>query len=161
MQTELIVLRLVHILLGVFWAGTLVFLALFLEPSIRAAGPAGGQVMQQLAGRHLLQVMPVVGLVTILSGLRLLAIMSNGFTGEWMRSRPGMAYSVGAAAALLAFGIGVLIMRPTMKRVMQIGPDPARQSEAQTLRLRSARAGRVVATLLTIAAGAMAIGRYL
>ena len=161
MQTELIVLRLFHILLGVFWAGSLVFMAVFLEPSIRAAGPAGGQVMQQLVARRVLQVMPIVGLVTILSGLRLLALMSNGFSSDWMRSHHGMAYNVGAGAALLAFGIGILIMRPTMKRVMQIGADPARPSEAQTLRLRSALAGRVVAALLTIAAGAMAIGRYL
>ncbi|HTR21043.1 MAG TPA: hypothetical protein VMH88_09345 [Gemmatimonadales bacterium] len=161
MHTELIALRLVHILLGVFWAGSLVFMAVFLEPSLRAAGPAGAPVMQQLAARRLLQIMPVVALVTILSGLRLMAIMSNGFTGEWMRSRSGTAYSVGAAAALLAFGMGILVMRPTMKRLMLIGADPARASEAQVLRLRSTRTGQIVAVLLTITAAAMAIGRYL
>ena len=35
-----LVLRLVHIVFGVFWVGAAFFLAMFLEPSIRAAGPA-------------------------------------------------------------------------------------------------------------------------
>ena len=50
----MIVLRLLHVGLGVFWAGSLLFIALFLEPSVRAALPESGKVMQQLAKRRLL-----------------------------------------------------------------------------------------------------------
>ncbi len=42
MHAVMIALRLLHILLGVFWAGTLFFIVTFLEPSVRAAGPEGG-----------------------------------------------------------------------------------------------------------------------
>lgn len=161
MYAELIALRLIHVMMGVFWAGSIVFMAVFLEPSLRGAGPAGGQVMQQLIGRRVTQVLPVVALLTILSGLRLLAIDSAGFNADWMRSTHGMAFSIGAAAALIGFGVGIFVMRPALNRVIAIGADPAGQAEAQALRMRSARAGRIVAGLLTIAAGAMAIGRYL
>ena len=37
----LYVLRILHIAVGVFWVGSVVFLSAFLTPSIRAAGPAG------------------------------------------------------------------------------------------------------------------------
>jgi len=161
MHLEQIVLRLVHVLLGAFWMGSVVFLAVFLEPSVRGAGPAGGQVMQQLARRHVLEVMPSVALLNMLSGLRLLALDSNGFNGDWLRSGAGQAYALGAAAALVAFGTGVFVMRPAVKRAMAIGPDPQRQAEAQVLRSRSAQAGRVVAGLLVVAAAAMALARYL
>lgn len=160
MHAELIVLRLLHVVLGVYWVGTVVFLAVFLEPSIRGAGPAGGQVMQGLAGRHFMEVMPAVALLAILSGLRLFALDAGGSV-NFMQSRGGMAFTTGAAAALIGFAVGVFVMRPAIKRAMAIGPDPARQAEVQGLRQRAALGGRVVAALLTIAAGAMAIARYL
>lgn len=160
MHAELIVLRLLHVVLGVYWVGTVVFLAVFLEPSIRGAGPAGGQVMQGLAGRHFMEIMPAVALLAVLSGLRLFALDAAG-APDFMRSRGGMAFTTGAVAALIGFGIGVFVMRPAIKRAMAIGPDPARQAEAQVFRRRAALAGRVVAALLTIAAGAMSIARYL
>ena len=49
----LIVLRLLHIVLGVFWVGAVVFIAFLLFPSVRESGPAGGAVMQRLMGRGL------------------------------------------------------------------------------------------------------------
>ena len=42
------VARLAHILAGAFWFGTFVFVARFLMPAIKAAGPAAGPVMAQL-----------------------------------------------------------------------------------------------------------------
>ena len=39
------VLRIAHIVTGAFWVGTVIFLAAFLLPSLRAAGPAAGPVM--------------------------------------------------------------------------------------------------------------------
>jgi hypothetical protein len=42
-------LRLVHIVSGVFRVGTMLFVAGFLQPAVAAAGPDGGRVMQRLA----------------------------------------------------------------------------------------------------------------
>jgi len=49
MDISMLILRVIHILLGIFWVGTALFFVLFFEPTIRAAGPAGGAVMGRLA----------------------------------------------------------------------------------------------------------------
>src|SRR5512132_1177730 len=41
-------LRFTHIVVGVFWVGTIVFVAFYLLPTMRAVGPAAGPVMQEL-----------------------------------------------------------------------------------------------------------------
>ena len=48
MDIFLIAARIVHIGLGVFWAGTIFFFVFLLEPSVRSVGPQGGLVMKAL-----------------------------------------------------------------------------------------------------------------
>ncbi|MBA3672180.1 MAG: hypothetical protein H0W68_09190 [Gemmatimonadaceae bacterium] len=48
-QTITIILRLVHILSGVFWAGSAIFNDRFVAPTIRALGADSGKVMRELA----------------------------------------------------------------------------------------------------------------
>jgi len=55
--------------------------------------------------------------VTILSGVYLVWILSAGFHIEWFASRAGFGYSVGGAAALVAFLTGALINIPTASRI--------------------------------------------
>lgn len=164
-------LRVIHIVCGVYWAGTLLFVATFLEPSVRAAGPDGAKVMQALMRRRFIDVMPVVALLTILSGLDLYRRVSAGFSAVWITSRPGMSITIGAVAALIAFTIGVGVMRPAAKKMGPLGqmaqqlpegPErDARLAEVQRLRGRAAVAGRWVAGLLAIAVVGMAAARYL
>ena len=72
MDMPLILARVLHISMGVFWAGTIVFNAIFLSPSMRDAGPDGAKVAAGLMKRRFLDVMPIVALTSILSGLYLL-----------------------------------------------------------------------------------------
>ena len=91
----LIALRLTHIVFGVFWAGTAMFNAIFLIPAVRALGPAGAPVMQQIGEKQNLSAYFLgSGVLTVLSGLGLYWYDSKGFTGEFMRSRGGMTTSV-------------------------------------------------------------------
>ncbi len=39
MDLEMVVLRILHIVFGVFWVGSAFFLVLILEPRLRALGP--------------------------------------------------------------------------------------------------------------------------
>ena len=52
MDTYLVVLRIVHILAGVFWVGAVVTTILFLQPTARDVGPAAGPFMAHLAGKR-------------------------------------------------------------------------------------------------------------
>lgn len=169
MDLLLLAMRPLHVVLGTFWVGTLVFNALFLQPAIRDAGPDGAKVAAALMRRRFLDVMPLVAIVTILSGLWLYWHVSGGFQPEFMGSRTGMALGVGAAAAFVAFALGVVVMRPAMLHAAELskaaaqaaGPDgDARLATAQRLRAKAAAVGRWVAALLTLSVAAMALARY-
>lgn len=164
MDPMLVAMRLLHVGLGVFWAGALIFIALFLQPSVRDAGPDGAKVMAGIMRRRFLDIMPVVALVTILSGLWLYWRASAGFQPAYMGSPMGTTIGIGALAALAAFGIGVGVMRPAVKRAAALSqgapPDDAGMAAAQALRARAATAGRIVAALLAVAVIAMAVARY-
>jgi hypothetical protein len=171
MDVGMLVLRLFHVGLGVFWAGTMLFFVFLLEPSIREAGPEGGKVVQALMRRGYLNIMPVVALLTILSGVDLLRRASGGFNADWMGSAEGMTFLVGSVAAILALVTGVTVMRPSALRMTslmqamgqaQAGPEKERLgAEVAGLRQRMTTGGRVIAVLLIIAVATMAVARYL
>ena len=91
---ELYVLRVLHIVVGVFWVGSVVFLSLFLTPSIRAAGPAGGAVMQQLMGARRPRWSMGAAIVTLLSGFGLYWRDSGGFIRLAASDPAGFALAV-------------------------------------------------------------------
>jgi hypothetical protein len=170
MNTSALILRLIHIVCGVYWAGTLMFVATLLQPSVADAGPEGGKVMQALLRRRYLEILPVIALLTILSGLELFRRISGGFRMSWIGTRPGMTLTIGVLAALVAFTIGMSVLRPAAKSVGPLaqkaqqlpeGPDrDALLAEVGRLRRRTALGGRWVAALLAIAVIGMAAFRY-
>ena len=169
-MTIALVLRLLHIVLGVFWAGVVFFLVLYLGPAIQRAGPDGGMVMQEINKARFFEVMPLAALITIATGVWLMWLVSNGFDTPFFSSRWGISLSVGGAAAIVAFVIGVFIMRPATTRMLELGPQMASASsdeerqqlgaEMQTLQARSRAASVWVAWLLLIAVAGMAAARY-
>ena len=157
MNGEMIALRILHIGGGVFWAGTTIFAAFFLEPSVSAAGPAGGEVMKRLNATRFHPVMITLTLLTILAGLRLLWIASGGFNATWMRSPSGLCYTIGGVSALIGFVIGAAVNGPTVRQLGAVTDAATR--EALLARLRMAT--RVTALLLILTVVMMAIGRYI
>lgn len=154
----ILVLRLVHILSGVFWVGTMMFNSAFLFPALKEAGPDGAKVAAGLAKRRFMIVMPIVALLTIASGIWLFSVVSGGGQPTFMQTRQAKTLIVGAICAIVAFLIGIIVVRPAMTKAMAVGQsDPSR---AQSLRIRADNAGRVVTLLLVLAAAAMAMARY-
>jgi uncharacterized membrane protein len=163
MDSMFLIMRLLHVVSGVFWAGTMLFVAFFLFPSVRDAGPEGGKVVAELTRRRFTEVVPVVALIAILSGLWLYWRVSAG-QSMYMSSATGMTFGTGGAAAILSLIIGMTVVRPSMKRAAELAaagkPDEVRMAQIQTLRGRAGKGGQVVAVLLLVAVAAMAIGRY-
>jgi uncharacterized membrane protein len=167
----IITLRLIHILAGVFWAGTAMFTAVFLLPSIRALGPAGAPVMQQIAQvRKLPRYFLGAGALTVISGIGLYSAASGGFKNEWMRSGTGVTFGIGALFGILAITIGIFVATPTAKKAGVLGaaiasagkpPSPEQQAEMQRLQARMGKASASGAILLVLAAAAMAVARYI
>ena len=168
--TTVYLLRLLHVVIGAIWVGAVVFIAAFLVPSIRAAGPAGGAVMQQLMqARRLPLWMMAAALLTVLSGLGLYGHNSAGFRSEWLASGPGRVYGLGAVCALLAVGVGVAVNSPAGRRLAELAsrvqaagrpPSPDELAAIQRLQARLAAGATGTAVLLVLAAVAMAVARY-
>jgi uncharacterized membrane protein len=168
--TTVYLLRLVHVVVGAVWVGAVVFVAAFLVPSIRAAGPAGGPVMQQLMqARRLPLWMMGFALLTVLSGLGLYGHNSAGFRSEWLASGPGRVYGLGAVCALLAVGVGMAVNSPAARRLGELGarvqaagrpPTPDEIAAMRRLQARLEGGAIGAAVLLVLAAVAMAVARY-
>lgn len=169
MHWAIVVLRLVHVVLGTLWVGTMAFTTFFLTPALQQAGPDGGKVMGALERRGIMIVMPVLALGTLVSGMWLYQRFYGGIAGL-MASRVGFAFGIGGLAAVLAFLLGITVMRSAMARAngltealsagQTVQERELRMAEIQGLRARGTATGRVVALLLVLAAAAMAVARY-
>lgn len=163
-------LRLVHILSGVFWVGSVLFFARFLLPTAAALGPAAGPVMDHLTRvRRVPQALLGAGAINVLSGLALYWHDSMGFQAAWLGSRAGMVFGTGGVFALIAIFIGLTVNLPTAKRLgtlmvaIQASGGPPSPEQTAALRALQARLGsalRAVASLLVLATAAMSIARY-
>lgn len=165
----LILLSTLHIVLGAFWAGSALLLALFIDPAVEAAGPAGGAFMQKLiAETRFAQVMPFAGMLTVLSGL-LLYWLASGFAPAWITSPHGIAITIGGVAGILAAVVGaVLVKRPRLRmvalmRALPSGQVPNPEQQAEIGRLKAAaRRGSLIGSVLILAALAgMALAKAL
>jgi uncharacterized membrane protein len=169
MQAELLVLRVVHVLGGIIWVGSGVLMGLFLAPALSKLGPTAGQVMAELQKRKMMTVLPIVAILTILSGVRLMQITSMGFGAAYFATTAGKTYAAAGLAGILAFLVGILFNLPIAKKMAKISQEmasnPANKdalaAEAKALQQRAATMGFVVLTLLLLAAVGMAVARYL
>jgi len=166
---ELLILRLVHILSGAFWLGAVLMMAGFVAPAVSAAGPAAGPVMKGLQQRKLPTVMATAATLTILSGLRLMWILSSGFSASWSGSAAGRVFGAAGGVAILAFLFGMLVARPATMRMGRLAASladavPAERGaigeELARLRRRASTWNLLSATLLVLAASGMAVARY-
>jgi hypothetical protein len=167
----MVVLRVVHILAGVFWVGAALTTLLFIQPTAREVGPAAAPFMTHLAGRKRLIdfVLSAAGL-TVLAGLLMYWRVSGGLDGDWLTSAPGISLTVGALCAIAAFSLGLSVVRPTIMATLAIGrdvaasggpPTPEQAAELQALQKRGKAVGQVIVPLLVFAVIGMAAARYL
>jgi hypothetical protein len=167
----IILLRVIHILAGVFWAGAAIMLAAFLEPTARSLGPDGGKFMQRLTGpMRLTTYILLAAFLNVLSGLWLFWIFSGGFRVQWLTSGPGLSLTIGSLAAIVTFILGLVVTRPTPVRMATLGqeiqsaggpPKPEQMAEMQALQAKLRNAGRMGAILLVIAITGMSVARYI
>jgi hypothetical protein len=166
-----LVLRLTHIVSGVFWAGATFAFAGFIEPTASALGPQSGPFVQHLAGRSgFTQVMAAAGILTILAGVWLFWLDSGGFQPEWMGSGMGVALSIGAVAGLAAAVVGLGIQARNAARLGGLakaaqqqtgGPSPEQLGALMALQHKLRLGGRITAALLGVTVICMATARYL
>lgn len=169
MTAAMIVFRLFHVICAVLWVGGFVMLVYFILPALRASGPSGGQVMRTiLVKTSLASYLPIVGGLTVLSGLLMMWRDSSVSQSNWAASSTGMTFSIGGLAGILALIIGGIMVGRSIGQIRKIfvaadpgaPPTPEQAAHIAQLQSRIALGNRIVAPLLGIAIIAMAIARY-
>lgn len=170
MDVTMIVLRLLHIFAGVFWAGAVFINEGFLLPTVRATGPVGGQFMRHLVSvkRYPIRI-ATSGIIVILTGLGMYWRLGSVSGGAWYRSRPAMVYGIGGLAAIVALAIGLTLIMRAANRLAQIGnevqasgspPSAEQTATIAALQKRMSTGSHAVSGLIAVAVITMAIGRY-
>jgi hypothetical protein len=167
----MVVLRLVHVVCGALWVGMVFLSTFFLLPAVEEVGPDGSKVMAAIQRRGVMIVIPVLAIGALVSGIWLYLRASAGMPAEFGRSPMGMAFGLGGLAAIVAWLLGMVVLRPSMTRAMALAQSlgssisaEERQrvmGEVQRLRSRAAASSRLTAYLLLFALAAMAVARYL
>jgi hypothetical protein len=167
----LILLRLTHVVAGILWGGAAVAYLFFVKPSVGSIGPAGPQFMQNLMDRRKYPVyMMVTSTLTVLSGGVLYWLSSGGLNLAWVRTGPGLGFTIGSLAALVAFLAGSFGIGPTSEAMAVLGgqiarsgagPTPEQISTMQALEKKLVAAENLDFIMLAISMLSMAVSRYL
>lgn len=163
-------LRLVHVVAGILWAGAAIAYLFFFKPSVKAIGPAGPQFMQNLMQRRKYPVfMVVTSLLTVLAGGALYWFISGGLNLAWAATGPGLGFTIGSLAALFAFFLGTFGIGPIAGQISALGgqiaasgrePSPDQGRKMHALEKRMSSIENVEFVLLVISLLTMATARY-
>lgn len=170
MNFLVIILRLLHILSGVFWVGAALMLTFFISPTVGATKEAGQGFMRHFMGNTKFNLaMWTAAITTVIAGALLFWIDSNGLTSAWTHSGPGIGFSVAAGFALLGLIVGIFQNRNSNAmaqlggQIQSQGQPPSSEQAARLQNLGKALGigGILNATFLILATLGMAIARYL
>lgn len=166
MNTELVTLRIVHILAGVFWSGAAVYLAFVLEPKLREAGDQIERaVLAQVSKLNSVWI-TISAIVTIVAGFALISRTPGRSFEQLFDNGWGWAIGLGLIASLIAFFLSGWVGANTAKlrrSLTSSESDPANQLDPEqltSLRSRIALGSKINAIFVVIAVGTMAAARY-
>src|SRR5205823_9232623 len=131
----MLVLRFAHVFFGALWVGMMAFQTFFLMPALAEVGPDAGKFMAALMRRRIPVILPTVALITLVSGFWLFQRLSGGAAAGLLRTPMGLAFGSGGVAALFAFLLGIVVMRPAMMRSTAVATSLATASPEERAKL--------------------------
>ena len=170
-MTYMIVFRIIHIVSAILWVGSGVYQTAFVGPTFEAFGPEAGKFFGYMVRqRKVTAFFVTVSTLTVVAGGFLYWRDSNGLDLDWIQTGGGIGFTVGAVAGILAWLLVLLVLTPTVHRLVGLGgeiaaaggpPSQEQMTTLQGLQSRVKRFSNVIVTFLLIAAVAMATARYL
>lgn len=166
MILTMLILRLVHIFAAIVWGGGALLMSLFIGRGIAATANVGQQFAQYLTNTLRIHIfMSVAAVATIFAGAALYWIDSDGFTSSWMKSGPGIAFTIGAGFGLISFISGAIFGNGNA-RLGQIGaqikdkPTSDQLAQIQALQKRNKAMTPIHVVSMILAMIFMASARY-
>ena len=153
MNIEMVVMRVLHILAGVIWAGSAIFLAAVLDPRLKALGPDTQRRIMGALAPGLRIALDGSAAVTILVGLALVIRLERDLFD--LSSGWALAILIGIVTSVVAVVTGAVAIS-TSKRASASEDD----AEAAQLSSRATLLARITAVLVVIAVASMASARF-
>jgi hypothetical protein len=159
-------LRIIHIVAGVFWVGGTLIMTFFVGPTVGAIGEPGQKFISHLMNNlKFSNRMAAASGLTVLAGLILYGLDARA--GEaWLRSNFAIGLGIGAIFAVIGFVAGMMIGR-TIKAMAELGakmqgkPSPDQIAQMQALQKRQATVSMISTVAVLLATVFMAVARYL
>ena len=166
----LIVLRFVHVIASVCWAGGGFVNFLFIGPTARDLAPAGMQFLAHMAGKRRFNTFMVINsTLTVLSGALLLWASTGGDLMTYMQTGPGLGFVLGSLAGVVVYFVGMFGVGMPIGKLSQLGeeiqkagvpPTPAQVAELQKLEKTISVNEKVDFALVAVSLILMATARY-
>jgi uncharacterized membrane protein len=168
--TYLFVLRLIHIVTSVCWAGGGFIFFLFVEPTAKALAPMGMQFVQYMIVKRRFSIFMVISsTLTLVSGALLIWQRGNGQWLDYMQSGPGLGFTLGSIVGVTVYLIGMFGVNPRAIRLSKIGqeiqsaggiPTPTQGAELHKLDKEMSALGLADFLLVALSLGLMATARF-
>ncbi|NQW19231.1 MAG: hypothetical protein HQ477_00695 [Chloroflexi bacterium] len=166
MDAEIAILRLLHIVPGVIWVGSALFLAWVLQPALKKTGPPhAGALMANMVG-PMTKLLHTSAVLTIVFGvLMAFRVRDPLFDYLWSTGWGTMIW-LGFLLAVVGYGVGTY-GGLTGKKMMAIGkslqsPPSAEQAvEMGALQNRGMLLAKIASILVTVAVVCMALANHI
>lgn len=120
----LIVLRFIHVVASVCWAGGAFIFFLFVEPTAKAMAPTGMQFVQYMVNKRRYSVfMGISSSLTVLSGALLLWQTGGKNILGYVNTGPGLGFTLGAIVGTLVYFIGMFGVKPRAEKMARLGAE--------------------------------------
>jgi len=166
MNYLVIVLRLLHIVGGVYWVGSSIILTFFITPSVEATAQAGQKFLAHLVtqGKITLRI-TASAVLTVLAGGWLYWIDSGGLTSGWTHSAAGWGFGIGGLLGVIGLILGAWVGKIVgvlgrLASHLQGKPTPEQMSEIQAAQKQLKVVAPLSTFALILALACMATARY-
>ena len=165
-----IVLRFVHVVASVCWAGGGFVTFLFIEPTAKDLEPAGLKFLQHMAGKRRFNMFMVINsTLTVISGALLLWNATSGNLTTYMSTGPGLGFALGSAAGIVVYFVGMFGVGMPTGKMSQLGeaiqkaggpPSSAQVAEMQKLDKTISFYSKIDFSLVAVSLILMGTARY-
>jgi uncharacterized membrane protein len=116
------VLRVLHIGAAIAWAGGAALFFFYIEPTLNKLGPDAEKFADEMINKRKVPIyFAAVSSVAVVAGLLLYYRQAGGF--QLWTTTPGLIYTIGAIAAIIAWIGGNVLITPAVKKVGAIGQE--------------------------------------
>ncbi len=162
MDAEIAVLRLLHILPGVTWVGSAIFLAFIVQPALKKTGPPHAPAVMANMVKPLVMIMHSSAALTIVVGVMMAFRVRDPLFDFLWSTNWGTMIWLGFVLSVIAWVVGTLAGL-TGKKLGELGaslqgpPSPEQAAEMSGLQNRSIALAKIAALFALGAVATMAL----